>query len=141
VLAALQALRIVRAALDLARDYASGRVVAGAALAASALVQHGFARLQARHDATHLLALRVASDLDGTDAVAMASGAKALAGELALDACRWAEDLLGSASLHAAHPLAALAGDARMMAVVDGTSVLNHLVVARRALPAEGVRA
>jgi alkylation response protein AidB-like acyl-CoA dehydrogenase len=137
VLAALQALRIARAALDIARDYAGGRVVAGAALASSTLVQHGFARLQARHDATPLLALRVASDLERSDAVAMASAAKALAGELALEACRWAEDLLGSASLDAAHPLAALAGDARMMAVVDGTSVLNHLVVARRALPVE----
>jgi alkylation response protein AidB-like acyl-CoA dehydrogenase len=67
----------------------------------------------------------------------MASAAKALAGELALDACRWTEDLLGSSSLHAAHPLAALAGDARMMAVVDGTSVLNHFVAARRARPAD----
>jgi alkylation response protein AidB-like acyl-CoA dehydrogenase len=135
VLAGLQALRIARAALDIARDYAGGRTVAGAALSASTLVQHGFARLQARHDATRLLCLRVACDLEGSDAVALASSAKALAGELALEACRWTEDLLGSASLHAAHPLATLAGDARMMAVVDGTSVLNHLVSARRALP------
>ena len=136
VLAALQALRIARAALELAGEYAEGRVVAKASLASSTLVQHGLAQLRARCEAARLLCLRVASDLQANDAVAMASAAKALAGELALDACRWTEDLLGSSSLHSAHPLAALAGDARMMAVVDGTSVLNHFVAARRARPA-----
>jgi len=134
VLAGLQALRIARAALDLARDYAHERVVAGSALATSTVVQHAYAQLTARCEAARLLCLRVAADLAAADAVALASAAKGLAGELALDACRWAEDLLGSSSLHADHPLATLAGDARMMAVVDGTSVLNHLVVARRSL-------
>jgi butyryl-CoA dehydrogenase len=138
VLAALQALRIARAALDMARDYAGARVAARTPLASSSLVQHGLAQLMARCDAVRLLCLKVASELGAADSVAMASAAKALAGELALDACRWTEDLLGSSSLHASHPLAELSGDARMMAVVDGTSVLNHLVVARRLLPQEG---
>ena len=141
MLAGLQALRIARAALDIAGGYADGRVVAGAALASSTLVQHAFARLWARYEAVRLLCLRVANDLEGSDAVAFASSAKALAGELALEACRWTEDLLGAASLHASHPLSALADDARMMAVVDGTSVLNHLVTARRLLPADRNRA
>jgi alkylation response protein AidB-like acyl-CoA dehydrogenase len=135
VLAALQALRIARAALEIARAYAEDRVAARTPLASSSLVQHGLAQLWARCEGARLLCLRVANDLQAGDAVALASGAKALAGELALDACRWAEDLLGSSSLHAEHPLAQLMGDARMMAVVDGTSVLNHLVVARRMLP------
>ncbi|MEO7711162.1 MAG: acyl-CoA dehydrogenase family protein [Caldimonas sp.] len=137
VLAALQALRIAGAALDIASGYAEDRVIAKAPLASSSLVQHGLAQLRARCEAARLLCLRVASDLQANDAVAMASAAKALAGELALDACRWTEDLLGSSALHAAHPLGALAGDARMMAVVDGTSVLNHFVAARRARPAD----
>ncbi|NPC56407.1 acyl-CoA dehydrogenase family protein [Caenimonas soli] len=140
VLAALQAFRIARAALDIARDYAGVRVAARTPLASSSLVQHGLAQLVARCEAVRLLCLKVAGELAGADSVAMASAAKALAGELALDACRWTEDLLGSSSLHASHPLAELSGDARMMAVVDGTSVLNHLVVARRLLPQEGTR-
>ena len=138
VLAALQAVRIARAALEIARDYASARVVGGSALATSSLVQHGHAQLWARCEAVHLLCLRVAADLAVGDAVAMASAAKGLAGELALEACRWCADLLGSSSLHAAHPLMRLAADARMMAVVDGTSILNHLVVARRMLAPAG---
>jgi acyl-CoA dehydrogenase len=138
VLAAFQALRIAKAAVEIAREYAQGRVAAHASLASSSLVQHGLALLAGRHEAVRLLCLRVAGDLQGADAVANASAAKALAGELALEACRFAEDLLGSASLHASHALIALAGDARMMAVVDGTSVLNHLVVGRRMLPRQG---
>ena len=137
VLAALQAVRIARAAVAIARDYAADRTAAGTALASSSLVQHGIAQLSARCDAVRLLCLRAATRLEDGDAVPQASAAKALAGELALEACRHAEDLLGSSSLHEDHPLSALMGDARMMAVVDGTSVLNHLVVARRLLPGE----
>ena len=138
VLAALQALRIAQSAMAIARDYATGRVAARMPLASSSLVQHGLAQLAARCESVRLFALRAADNLLSADAVANASAAKALAGELALEACRWAEDLLGSSSLHASHPLATLTGDARMMAVVDGTSVLNHLVAARRMLPVEG---
>ena len=137
-LAALQAVRIAQAAVALGREYAAERIAAGAALASSSLVQHGIAQLSARCDAVRLLGLRVATQLQADDAVQQASAAKALAGELALDACRYVEDLLGASSLHADHPLSALIGDARMMAVVDGTSVLNHLVVARRLLPDAG---
>ena len=134
-LAALQAVRIAKAAVEIARVYAQDRVAARTALATSSLVQQGLAQLFARCEAVRLFCLRVANDLQASDAVASASAAKALAGELALNACRFAEDLLGSASLHASHPLVELMGDARMMAVVDGTAVLNHLVVARRMLP------
>lgn len=138
VLAGLQAVRIAQAATGLARAYAQQRVAARVALAESSLVQVGLSSLAARCEAARLLCLRAADRLGADTAVAEASAAKALAGELALDACRFAEDLLGSESLDAGHPLAALMGDARMMGVVDGTSVLNHLVVGRRMLSREG---
>jgi alkylation response protein AidB-like acyl-CoA dehydrogenase len=41
---------------------------------------------------------------------------------------------MGSAGLGADHRLVRLHNDARMMSVVDGTSVLNHLVAARRSI-------
>lgn len=131
VLAALQALRIAQAALAIAAGYARERIVLGRPLAESSLVQDGYARLWARCEAAHLLCLRIASDLAAADTLTMASAAKAMAGELALDACRWASDCMGSAGLLDAR-LERLHCDARMMSIVDGTSVLNHLVVARR---------
>jgi hypothetical protein len=134
VLAALQALRIGRAALALASDYARARVVASRSLADSSLVQHGYSGLSARCEATRLLCFRVAANLAASDATAIASAAKAVAGELALDACRWASDCMGSAGLGADHRLVLLHNDARMMSVVDGTSVLNYLVTARRSI-------
>lgn len=135
-LAALQALRIARAAIEIMAGYARERVVAGGALADQSLLQRSHAELWARVEATRLLAYRVAADPAGPDAIALGSAAKALAGELALEACRWSLDSLGSTGLDAAHPLVRLHDDARMMAVVDGTSVLNHLVVARRGIAA-----
>jgi len=132
VLAALQALRIGRAALSLASDYARARVVGSQSLADNSLVQHGYSTLWGRCEAARLLCFRVAANLAASDATAMASAAKAMAGELALDACRWASDCMGSAGLGADHRLVQLHSDARMMSVVDGTSVLNHLVAARR---------
>ena len=134
VLAALQALRIARSALWLASDFARGRVVASQSLADSSLIQHGYSSLWARCEAARLLCYRVAANLAAPEATAMASAVKAMAGELALDACRWASDCMGSAGLGADHRLVRLHNDARMMAVVDGTSVLNHLVVARRGI-------
>jgi alkylation response protein AidB-like acyl-CoA dehydrogenase len=134
VLAALQGLRIGRAALSLASDYARKRVVASQSLADSSLVQHGYSTLWARCEATRLLCFRVVANLAAPDATAMASAVKAAAGELALDACRWASDCMGSAGLGADHRLVRLHNDARMMSVVDGTSVLNHLVAARRSI-------
>ncbi|HEV7577706.1 MAG TPA: acyl-CoA dehydrogenase family protein [Caldimonas sp.] len=140
-LAALQALRIASAALEIAAGYARERVVAGRSLAEQSLLQRAHADLWARVEAARLLAYRVAAAPAAADAITLGSAAKALGGELALDACRWALDSLGSTSLDGAHPLVRLHDDARMMAVVDGTSVLNHLVVARRGIarrPAAG---
>ena len=133
-LAALQALRIASVALEIAASYAQDRVVDGRTLAEQSLLQRGHADLWARVEAARLLAYRAVADPGAADAPALASAAKALGGELALDACRWATDCLGSTALVASHPLVRLQADARMMSVVDGTSVLNQLVVARRGI-------
>jgi hypothetical protein len=134
LLAALQALRIAEAAIGIAADYAKERIVAGGALVDRSLVQRGHADLWARIEAARLLAYRAAANLSDNEASTLASGAKAIGGELALEACRWAADCMGSSVLPASHRLHRLHNDARMMAVVDGTSLLNHLVVARRGI-------
>lgn len=133
-LAALQSLRIAQAALEIAAAYARERVTASRALAERSLVQHRYATLWASCEATRLLSLRALADLGAPKAATTAAAAKAMAGDLALDACRWAFDCTGASGLAADHRLARLHADARMMSVVDGTSVLNSLVVARRTI-------
>lgn len=134
LLAALQALRIAQAAIDIAAGYVKERIVAGSALVERSLVQRGHADLWARIEAARLLAYRAAANLADNEASTLASGAKAIGGELALEACQWAADCMGSSVLPASHRLHRLHNDARMMVVVDGTSLLNHLVVARRGI-------
>jgi alkylation response protein AidB-like acyl-CoA dehydrogenase len=134
LLAALQALRLAQAAIEIAADYARHRIVAGVAMVERSLVQRGHADLWARIEAARLLSYRAAASLLSADASTLASAAKAISGELALEACQWAADCLGSTGLPATHRLHRLHNDARMMSVVDGTSLLNHLVVARRGI-------
>ena len=134
VLAALQVLGIAKEALDLASDYARSRPIAKGRLSDSSSVQLDYSGLSARCEAARLLALGVVNDLQDGGAVMRASAAKALACELALECCYWAADCTGAVGLAADHKLQRLIADARMMAVVDGTAVLNYLVFARRTI-------
>ena len=131
-LAALQAIRLGEAALEMAVEFARTRIIFGQRLSTSAEVQDNLAALQGCLSAARLLAYRCMLELDGRSVVGMASSAKALACEGALNACRWTLDLLGSTSLTQSHASLDLVRDARMMAVVDGTTVLNRLATARR---------
>lgn len=135
-LAALQALRIAETALEHLALYSRDRMIATGPLSASPLLQDRYADLATRCEAARLLALKVMNDLADPAATIRASGLKALACSLALETCRWAADTMGSVALDAAHPIQRLLADARMMAVVDGTPVLNNLVVGRRVLRA-----
>ncbi|PHP64838.1 hypothetical protein CSC94_22460 [Zhengella mangrovi] len=137
VLAALQSIGIARAALDVVGDFLRHRMVANGPLSASALVQDGYASLVGRCHAARLLALKSIEELDTENAIAGASAAKSLCCGLAVEVCRWASDTIGSAALERSHPIRRLANDAAMMAVVDGTPVLNNLVAGRRALRGE----
>lgn len=133
-LAALQALRIAGAALDAAADYAKGRSILGTPLARREVVQDGYVRLATQVDALRLFTYRALGDFGRPETARDTSAAKAAAADVALQACAWAADVVGSQGLASDHPITHLALDARMMSVVDGTSVLNRLVAARRHL-------
>lgn len=135
-LAALQAIRLGEAALRLAADFARARTVFNRPLATSAVVRDNIVAFDTALAAARLLAYRCMLTLDAPSAVAVSSAVKAMACDSALQACRWTLDLLGSASLRQSHEGLTLAEDARMMAVVDGTVLLNRLVAARRMLAA-----
>lgn len=130
-LAALQALRLGEAALDIARVYARDRNLFGRNLADSALVQHQLADHAAKLAGARLLAYQAMTTLNAADSALTAVHAKALACASALEACAWAVELSGSAGLRSDTALERLLCDARMMAVVDGTVALNRFVAAR----------
>jgi len=136
-LAALQTIRIGEAALDLAAGFARNRMIFKQLLADSALVRDRIAAHAATLAAARLLAYRCMLELHDPATVAAASSVKALACQAALDACEWTLDLLGASALREDHASQRLARNARMMAVVDGTVVLNRFVAARRVLAAE----
>lgn len=133
-LAALQSLRIAETALELAAGYAKARKILGTPLARREVVQDGYVRLATQVEALRLFTYRTLSDFSRPQTARDASAAKAAASDLALEACRWAADVAGSQGLGSDHPITQLSLDARMMSVVDGTSVLNRLVAARRHL-------
>lgn len=133
-LVALQAARIAEAALDLGRDFARARQIRSGRLAHSTSVQHGYAALWARAEAARLFALSVLDAMNAPDAVTRASAAKSLATDVAMDATAWAVATLGAEGLSSAGAAQRLQADAQMLSVVDGTSMLNALVVARRTI-------
>jgi len=132
LLVGLQAVRLGEAALDLALDYAAGRSLFGRRLIDAETVHQSAAEQAMRLEGTRLLCYRGLAAGAGRDTTGLAAGAKAQATEAALAAIAWAQQLLGSEALLAGHPLHRLARDARMMAVVDGTAVLNRFVLGRR---------
>jgi len=132
VLAGLQALRLAESAIENAMAYARERKILGAALDRREIVQDGLARLLTEHAALRLLAYRSLCALEADGALGTAAGLKAAAADLALKACRFCAELQGSDALDTHARIHALERDARMMAVVDGTSVLNRLVLGRR---------
>lgn len=133
-LAALQALRLGEAGLDIARTYARDRNLFGRSLTDSAVVQDRLADHAAKLAGARLLAYQVITGLNAPDCAVTAAQAKALACGSTLDACLWASELSGSAAMAINSALERLLCDARMMAVVDGTVTLNRFVAARHLL-------
>jgi alkylation response protein AidB-like acyl-CoA dehydrogenase len=134
LLATLQSLRIAQAALDIGAAYARERSILGSPLAKRELVLDGHTRRTTNIDALRLLAYSALATFDAPTTVRTASAVKAAAADASIDACQWATELSGSIGLDESHPIHTLARDAKMMCVVDGTSVLNRLVVGRREL-------
>ncbi len=132
LLAALQAIRIGEAALDAALNFAAERCLFGRRLLDGELVREAAAGHLTDLEAARLLCYRGLAKGAGIETAGLASGAKAMATDNATAAIAWCGQLLGAASLEAGHSLHRLSRDAEMMAVVDGTSVLNRFVLGRK---------
>lgn len=132
LLAGLQAIRLGEAAVNRALAFAAARQVFGRRVIEAESVTSAAATLRSRLESARLLCYRGLTELDDRAGVnALAAGAKAIATDAAVAAAAWAKALLGAAALEAQDPIVQLADDCDMMAVVDGTAVLNRLVAGR----------
>jgi len=130
LLAGLQALQLAEGGLDQVLTYAQDHSVFGRSLAEMDIVRHESARFASEIAAARLLCYQGLAA--GAEDSGEAAGAKALATGLALRCLAWCQEAMGATALAAGHPLQRLARDAEMMAVVDGTAVLNRFVQGRR---------
>ena len=132
---AANALGVARAALEVARDYAKGRVQFGKPIASFQAIQLMLADMTTRLDAARLLVWRAAWLLDqGKDAEMAAAEAKYYAGDVAMQVTCDAVQILGGYGYMRDYPVEKWMRDAKIMQIYEGTNQIQRLVVAREAL-------
>ena len=126
-------------ALQLALDHARGRRQFGAPLADFQLVQEKLARMAIELTAARLLVYRAAWELDrGRERVTMeAAMAKAHATEAAQRIVDDAIQILGGSGALKANPVDRLYRSVRALRIYEGTTEIQHLVIAGQLLKRE----
>ena len=126
-------------ALEEALDWAVARRQFGAPLADLQLVQQKLARMATDLDAARLLTFRAARALDsGARATRAAAEAKLFATEAAQRAVDDAVQILGGRGVLAASPVDRLYRAVRALRIYEGTSEVQHLVIARELVRERG---
>ena len=126
------ALGLAQACFDAAAAYAREREAFGQRIAAFQGVAFPLADLGVRIEATRLLTYQAAWLADSGRPFRMqASMAKLFGSELAVDAARAAIQILGSPAISREHPISWLLDEAKVLEIVEGTSEVQRLVLAR----------
>jgi alkylation response protein AidB-like acyl-CoA dehydrogenase len=129
---------LARAAHEEARRYALERHSFGAPLAEHQAVQWMLADAATSIEAARLLVHKAAWLRDrGQNYTQAAAMAKLFATEMAESVCRNAIQILGSYGYSTEYPVERLYRDARLMTIGEGTSEVQRMVIARRALATE----
>ncbi|MBT9258332.1 MAG: acyl-CoA dehydrogenase family protein [Clostridiales bacterium] len=123
---------IAQGAWDVAMDYARKRRQFGRALSEFQAIQFKLAALHARIETARLAVWHAAWLRDqGRPYKKEAAIAKLLASTLAVDATREAVQILGGAGYTADYPVERYYRDAKLMEIGEGTSEVQHLVIAK----------
>ncbi|MGH9335537.1 MAG: acyl-CoA dehydrogenase family protein, partial [Vicinamibacteria bacterium] len=127
-------------ALEEALDHARGRRQFGKALAEFQLIQEKLARMATDLAAARLLTYRAAWEKDGgAERVTVeAAMAKAFATEAAQRIIDHAVQILGGRGVLAEHPVDRLYRSIRALRIYEGTTEIQHLVIAGKLIEAEG---
>ncbi len=129
---AAQAVGVARAALDAALAYARERETFG-----QPIIEHQAVGFRLAHMATRLEAARqltwhaAALASAGESALVAASMAKAFATQMAEEVCSSALQTFGGAGYTREHVVEKFYRDARVLSIYEGTTDIQHLVIAR----------
>ena len=123
---------LARGAWELAVAYGKSRRTFGRAISDHQSVAFGLADLATRIDAARLLTWRAATLADQGSAFRVeASMAKLFATETALHAAALSIQVHGAYGVSREYPVAKMLGDAKVLEIVEGTSEIQRLLLAR----------
>jgi acyl-CoA dehydrogenase len=128
-----QAVGIARAAFEYALDYAKERKQFGRAIIENQAIAFKLAEMRMKTDAARLLVWNAswrAASGTGFEA-AEGSQSKLFAGEIAVRVTDDAIQILGGAGYIRDHPVERWHRDAKVFTIFEGTSEIQHLVIAR----------
>jgi alkylation response protein AidB-like acyl-CoA dehydrogenase len=132
---AAMAVGLGRAALDVAANYSKERVQFGRAIADFQGIGFKLAEMSTELEAARLLYLKAAALKDANRPFTMAAAqAKLLASEVGVKACDHAIQILGGYGYSKEYPAERLWRDARLTRIGEGTSEIQHLIIARELL-------
>jgi butyryl-CoA dehydrogenase len=126
------AVGLAQACFDYARQYARERTAFGRPIAEFQGVSFKLVDLAIQIEAARLLTHRAAALCDaGRPFRAEASMAKLFGSEMAFEAARQAIQVHGAYGISREHPVSWLLGEAKVLEVVEGTSEIQRLLLAR----------
>jgi len=132
---AAQALGIAQASLDVAAKYASERVAFGKPISSLYAIQHKLSDMACRLESARLLTWRAAHDKDeGRPFSKQAAMAKLCASETATFCAHQAIQILGGMGFVTDMPAERYYRDARITEIYEGTSEIQHVVIATNVL-------
>jgi len=131
-----RAVAVGKACLDAAASYAKERVQFGKPISEFQMIQSQLVDIYVEHEAARLLVLRAAASRDAGRLrnSAEISTAKYFAAEAAVHAANTAMKIFGSYGFSTEYPAARLLRDAKSFQIVEGTSNIQKIVIARSLL-------
>lgn len=133
---ATRAVAVGKACLDEAARYAKERIQFGKPIASFQMVQADLVEMYVEHEAARLLVLKAAATRDAGNLRngPEVSTAKYFAAEAAVHAANTAMKVFGSYGFSTEYPAARLLRDAKSFQIVEGTSNVQKMIIARHLL-------
>jgi glutaryl-CoA dehydrogenase (non-decarboxylating) len=132
---AARAVGVARACLEHSVRYANEREQFGTPIANHQMIQEQIAEMYVEEEAARLLVYRAASNRDkGVKSTVEVSCAKYYGAEVAVRAANTAVKIFGSYGFSSEYPVERFYRDAKSYQIVEGTSNIQKMIIARNAL-------